>query len=143
MISDALYPSRKGTCDSEAIFLAALSRGLESDPVAAFRDTLSEIEAMRGAVSDEPVRFAAVHSDGERLFAFRWASDDKPPSLYARSEGRAFSSPPSPAGGTRRAGAPFRPAACWKRTGRDACSCVPSMSMPPSRRDPGRLSGLG
>lgn len=90
MISDALYPSRKGTCDSEAIFLAALSRGLESDPVAAFRDTLGEIEAMRGAVSDEPVRFAAVHSDGERLFAFRWASDDNPPSLYARSEGASL-----------------------------------------------------
>ncbi|WP_062115158.1 class II glutamine amidotransferase [Aureimonas sp. AU40] len=87
MISDALYPSRKGTCDSEAIFLAALSRGLESDPVAAFRQTLSEIEALRGFASEEPVRFAAVHSDGERLFAFRWASDDRPPSLYARVEG--------------------------------------------------------
>ena len=87
MIPDALYPERKGTCDSEAIFLAALGRGLETDPVAAFRDTLAEIEAMRAGEGCEPLRFAAVHSDGERLFAFRWASDERPPSLYAQING--------------------------------------------------------
>ncbi len=85
MIPDALYPERKGTCDSEAIFLAALGRGLEEDPIAAFRETLGEIEAMRAKSCDEALRFAAVHSDGERLFAFRWASDDRPPSLYVRN----------------------------------------------------------
>ena len=30
----------------------------------------------------EPLRFAAALSDGERLLAFRYASDGKPPSLY-------------------------------------------------------------
>lgn len=90
MIPDALYPARKGTSDSEAIFLAALGRGMESDPVGAYREILAEIlaeiRALRGGEPGEPVRFAAVHSDGTRLFAFRWASDGRPPSLYSKIE---------------------------------------------------------
>jgi glutamine amidotransferase len=85
MIPDALYPSRKGTCDSEAIFLAAIGRGVEADPIAAYGAILAEILALQGRAG-EPVRFAAVHTDGVRLFAFRWASDGQPPSLYSRME---------------------------------------------------------
>ncbi|WP_062209202.1 class II glutamine amidotransferase [Aureimonas sp. AU12] len=86
MIPDALYPARKGTCDSEAIFLAALGRGMESDPIGAYGEILAEILALRAGEPGEPVRFAAVHSDGTRLFAFRWASDGLPPSLYSKIE---------------------------------------------------------
>ncbi len=35
LIPDDLYDTRRGTTDSEAIFLLALANGLESDPVAA------------------------------------------------------------------------------------------------------------
>ncbi len=83
MIPDAAYAARTGTCDSEALFLAALAHGLEDDPVGAFSRTLAAVEALK-APDAEPTRFAAVHTDGERLFAFRWASDGQPPSLYAR-----------------------------------------------------------
>ena len=31
---------------------------------------------------EQPLRFAATLSDGQRLWAFRLASDGKPPSLY-------------------------------------------------------------
>jgi predicted glutamine amidotransferase len=86
LIPDALYPLRKGTSDSEAIFLAALGRGLERDPVAAITSTLSEIIAASDD-NDGPLRFAAVHTDGDTLYAYRWASDGKPPSLYWRAEG--------------------------------------------------------
>ncbi|MEF2552129.1 class II glutamine amidotransferase [Aurantimonas sp. A2-1-M11] len=88
LIPDALYPKRRGTSDSEAIFLAALGRGLETDPVAAIAATLAEIEtaaAMTGEAA--PVRFAAIHADGDALWAYRWASDGPPPSLYWRNEG--------------------------------------------------------
>ena len=85
LIPDHLYPLRKGTSDSEAIFLAALGRGLAIDPVGAIEATLAEIMAL-AAGTGEAVRFAAVHSDGEMLHAFRWSSDGLPPSLYWRME---------------------------------------------------------
>ncbi|WP_152046423.1 class II glutamine amidotransferase [Aureimonas psammosilenae] len=91
LIPDALYPSRKGTSDSEAIFLAALGQGLERDPVGAMTQTLTQIvAAMSPADTGEPLRFAAVHTDGETLYAYRWASDGQPPSLYCREEGEGL-----------------------------------------------------
>ncbi|MBC8129783.1 MAG: class II glutamine amidotransferase [Rhizobiaceae bacterium] len=89
LIPDALYPLRKGTSDSEAIFLAAMGRGLDTDPVSAIAGTLADIVAVTGTGpgADNPLRFAAVHTDGETLYAYRWASDGKPPSLYWRTEG--------------------------------------------------------
>ncbi|MFD2239165.1 class II glutamine amidotransferase [Aureimonas populi] len=86
MIPDALYPARAGTSDSEAIFLAAFSEGLERDPVGALSRTLAAICAPMGE-GEEPLRFSAVLSDGETVHAFRWASDGHPPSLYCREEG--------------------------------------------------------
>jgi glutamine amidotransferase len=83
MIPDDAYAARTGTCDSEALFLAALAHGLDNDPAGAFSRTLAAIEALKGPDA-EPTRFAAVHTDGHRLFAFRWASDGQPPSLYSR-----------------------------------------------------------
>ena len=40
---------------------------------------------MRERDVEAPLRFAAVLADGERLHAFRFASDGKPPTLYLRS----------------------------------------------------------
>jgi len=112
LISDALYPLRRGTSDSEAIFLAALSRGLDTDPVAALANTLSLILArMAEAGVQKPLRFAAVHSDGLTLRACRWASDRRCPSLYWRNLG----------GGTVIASEPF--------DGEDWQECPPSSVM--------------
>jgi glutamine amidotransferase len=101
MIPDALYHRRRGTSDSEAIFLAALGRGLADDPVAALGATLADIEARAAeqAVPD-PLRFAAVHADGDRLWAYRWSSDGQPPTLYWRKagEGVVVASEPCDAG---------------------------------------------
>lgn len=83
MIPDALYAGRTGTTDSEAIFLAALGRGLEHDPVAAMQSTFDDVrEAMDDAGVDEPLRFTATLTDGRTLWAFRWSTDARPPSLY-------------------------------------------------------------
>ncbi len=83
MIPDALYAARTGTTDSEAIFLAALGRGLDHDPVAAMQTTFAEIAALMsdGGVTDA-LRFTATLTDGETLWAFRWSTDARPPSLY-------------------------------------------------------------
>ena len=87
MIPDALYAARTGTTDSEAIFLAAMGRGLEHDPVGAMQDTLGEIKAvMRSSEIAEALRFTATLTDGETLWAFRWACDARPPSLYYKQD---------------------------------------------------------
>ena len=97
LIPDALYPLRRGTSDSEALFLAALGRGLDTDPVGAITDTLREVMAeMRAIETNEPLRFSAVHCDGATLRAVRWASDRRCPSLYWRplEQGTVIASEP-------------------------------------------------
>jgi glutamine amidotransferase len=85
LIPDDLYQRRLGTTDSEAIFLMALAFGLADDPVAAMARTLGAVRGlMREAGIGEPLRFAAAFTDGESLYAYRWASDARPPTLYVR-----------------------------------------------------------
>ncbi|MBX9934620.1 MAG: class II glutamine amidotransferase [Methylobacterium sp.] len=85
MISKNVRYARAGTTDSEAIFLAAFGNGIACDPVQAMTSTLYAIRAlMIDAGITEPLRFSAVLTDGVRLYAFRWASDGKPPRLYYR-----------------------------------------------------------
>ena len=102
MIPDALYPARTGTTDSEAIFLTALARGLEQDPVRAMHDTLADVRAaMQAAGIAEPLRFTATLTDGETLWAFRWSSDARPPSLYYKPQPGGLLLVSEPIDGTR------------------------------------------
>src|SRR5829696_5342975 len=76
LIPDDLYEQRLGTTDSEAIFLAALASGLVEEPVGAMACTLKALtNLMADACVGEPLRFTAALTDGESLFAYRWASD--------------------------------------------------------------------
>jgi glutamine amidotransferase len=85
MIPDELYEGRAGSTDSEAIFLAALANGLAEDPVRAMARTLRSVRGlMAEAGIDEPLRFTAALTDGESLWAYRWACDGRPPTLYFR-----------------------------------------------------------
>ncbi|MDZ4135171.1 MAG: class II glutamine amidotransferase [Paracoccaceae bacterium] len=85
MIPDALYPQRKGATDSEALFLVALAEGLDSDPKAALLRAVSRFEALSRAKGNGPhMRLTAAFSDGKRLFAVRYATDDYAPTLYHR-----------------------------------------------------------
>lgn len=85
MIPDRLYGSRIGNSDSEAIFLAALANGLSDDPIVAMVRTLRAVHGlMIDAGITEPLRFTAAFTDGQTVFGLRWASDDRPPSLYYR-----------------------------------------------------------
>jgi glutamine amidotransferase len=85
MIPDEFYGDRLGTTDSEAIFLAALAQGLAEDPLGAMARILRRIrELMEVFGVAEPLRFTAAFTDGDDLYAFRWACDGRPPSLYFR-----------------------------------------------------------
>ncbi|WP_102223328.1 class II glutamine amidotransferase [Acidimangrovimonas sediminis] len=90
MIDDRHYPHRKGATDSEALFLVALGEGLEDDPRGALERAVARLEALSRAKGTTPhCRLTAAFSDGQRLYAVRYASDDQAPTLYHRwSESR-------------------------------------------------------
>ena len=85
MIPDALYPQRRGATDSEALFLVALSEGLDEDPMGAFARAVGRLERLSRDRGVAPhVRLSAAFSDGKTLFACRYATDDFAPTLYHR-----------------------------------------------------------
>ncbi|WP_312527834.1 class II glutamine amidotransferase [Paracoccus sp. (in: a-proteobacteria)] len=85
LIPDEVYHNRKGATDSEALFLLALGMGLDRDPAGAMARATAEFEALARARGNTPyVRLTAAFSDGERLYALRYASDEHAPSLYHR-----------------------------------------------------------
>jgi len=84
LIPDALYGSRVGTTDSEAVFLAILGAGAEHDPIAATLRTLVALSEI-GRHYKDPLRFTAALTDGRNLYAFRYAANDQANTLYYRS----------------------------------------------------------
>jgi glutamine amidotransferase len=104
LIPDAVYSSRCGNSDSEALFLIAAGFGLDADPVNALSRTLEAcLDIVSQSDVDQPIRFSAIHADGDRLHAFRWSSDERPPTLYWRhmGEGIAVASEPFGTGAER------------------------------------------
>lgn len=84
-IPDDLYPERKGASDSEAIFLTALGLGLDTRPIAAMEEAVAQIQLLSEDRGIAPyMRLSAAYSDGTSLYAVRYASDSRAPSLYYR-----------------------------------------------------------
>lgn len=85
-LPDDLYEARRGTTDSELLFLLMLANGLDADPPGAVARTLAQIDPFQRPDA-KPTRLTCVFSNGEHVFAFRHASDQRSPGLYAaRSE---------------------------------------------------------
>lgn len=89
-LDDGLYAERRGATDSELLFLLVLQRmsaGCDArEAVLAVLDDTRRL--MRREHIDAPLRFAAALADGQRLHAFRIASDDQPPTLYRHDSPR-------------------------------------------------------
>lgn len=103
LIPDHLYPQRKGATDSEALFLLALAEGMDADPRGALERATARLESLSRRRGSAPhFRMTAAFSDGRRLYAVRYATDDQAPTLYHRwSEsrgGRAVVSEPLESG---------------------------------------------
>lgn len=99
LIPDPLYAERRGNTDSEALFLVALAEGLDRDPKGALERAAGRIEALAREHGAAPfLRLTAALSDGVRLHAVRYASDDRAPTLFHRLScsrgGRAVVSEP-------------------------------------------------
>lgn len=87
-LPDPLYDHRSGGTDSELLFLLIVARiqaGLS--PTEAVRSVLGDTVALMTSKGIEaPLRFAAALADGEHVWAFRWASDNAPPTLYLKAQ---------------------------------------------------------
>lgn len=97
MINEECYSHRNGTTDSEAIFLMAIGEGLAEDPKGALERATGRMESMSREVGETPhMRMTVAIADGDRLYAARYASDDRAPSLYHRrmDGGRVVTSEP-------------------------------------------------
>ena len=88
LIPDENYPSREGTTDSEALFLALYHFGLDKDPIAAVSKLCNKVNQLMLAKGiKEAFRFTASLSNGKCIYAFRYSSDRRAPSLYYRCAG--------------------------------------------------------
>jgi len=89
LIPDALYPSRVGTTDSEALFLAIMGQGAARDPMQATQSVLATVtQMMAEPASPDQLRFTAALTNGRDLYAFRYAAHDKANTLYYRESAR-------------------------------------------------------
>jgi len=88
-LPDHLYAERRGGTDSELLFLLIIARIEMGEPVAtAVSQVLKEVEAMMHVLGiNAPLRFSAALADGQQVHAFRYASDQKAPSLYLHRYG--------------------------------------------------------
>jgi predicted glutamine amidotransferase len=87
LIPDELYPSRVGTTDSEAIFLAIMGAGIEQ-PVAAAEKTFATLtDFVNRNTPPDRLRITAALANGSDLYAFRYAVNDKANTLYYRESG--------------------------------------------------------
>lgn len=90
-LSDSRYSQRVGNTDSELFFLLLLDHGLETDVQNAVRRVLGMFKALPD-IEFEATRVAAVLSDGERVIAIRYSTDNRSPTLYFKrqSDGGLF-----------------------------------------------------
>ena len=82
-IAPDLYPTLRGTTDSERMFLLAVTFGLEENPRAALRRMVGYIENVRSVTNiEEAAQMTISVSDGKRIFALRYSSCRRSRTLY-------------------------------------------------------------
>src|SRR5918995_4569821 len=86
-IAPERYPDVHGSTDTEVVFQLALTFGLEDDPVGALERTVGLIEATTAADGTPgEVQASFGISDGETLWAVRYATHGTARSLFATSD---------------------------------------------------------
>jgi predicted glutamine amidotransferase len=90
-IAPDLFADVQGSTDTEVVFHLALTSGLEEDPIGALERTVGLIEetARRHGVTDA-VQASFGVSDGESLWAVRYATNGDARSLFASSDADAI-----------------------------------------------------
>jgi predicted glutamine amidotransferase len=90
-IEPELFAEVHGSTDTEVVFHLALTLGLEQDPIAALERTVGLIEEIgRSHGVTDAVQATFGVSDGESLWAVRYASDGPARSLFASADAEAI-----------------------------------------------------
>lgn len=87
-ISSELFCERSGSTDSEALFLLACGNGLAGNVRDALQRTVAQVLALTTKANvGEPFRLTAAIADGKKIYALRYSSDRKSPTLFFASGG--------------------------------------------------------
>jgi predicted glutamine amidotransferase len=90
-IDPSLFPDIEGSTDSEVLFHLAITFGIEDDPVGAVERAVGFVEATAARHGVEnPVQASMGLSDGERLWAFRYSSEQKSRTLFSSCDAAAI-----------------------------------------------------
>lgn len=136
-LSDDIYALKHGATDSELIFLLMLQFGLEDDPAGAMRQMVATVveEAVKANVPPF-LRLTAAMSNGDQLYAVRYATDAYAPTLYtatlAPSSGICVVSEPLDGEAANWIAVPANSFVTVSRQGRIAI--LPFMEMPEQRQ---------
>jgi predicted glutamine amidotransferase len=90
-VDPELYPAIQGSTDSEVMFFLALTFGLRDDPPAAVERMVGFVERtgrLHGV--EQPIQMTIATSDGERLWSFRYSSENRSRSLFYSTEMRCL-----------------------------------------------------
>jgi predicted glutamine amidotransferase len=88
-VQPEFYSRLQGTTDSELLFFLAVGNGLKDDPEQALAKTVSDVlEIMAANKITEPLRLTTAVSDGDNIYAVRFATDAHPPSLFYGTDTR-------------------------------------------------------
>jgi glutamine amidotransferase len=89
-IDPEYFPEIQGTTDSEIVFYLALTFGLTDDPLDALEKMAGFVEAVgHDHGIEEPLQMTIGISNGERLYAARYASGPSVNTLYVSEDARA------------------------------------------------------
>jgi glutamine amidotransferase len=86
-VDPLLFADIDGSTDSETLFFLALTHGLTDDPLSAVAKAVGTVErvAREHGIAD-PVQMTVATTDGESVWAFRYASTGRARSLYFSAE---------------------------------------------------------
>lgn len=85
-IDPELFPYIEGSTDSELLFYLALTFGLKDDAPAALSRMIGHVEHARQSASiKQPLFFSACVTDGQRLWAVRYSSNNESRTLFHSS----------------------------------------------------------
>lgn len=86
-VAPELYSSIEGSTDTEMFFYLALTFGLRDDPVTAVERAVGLIEATgRSHGVENPLMMTVATTDGSRLWAFRYSSENASRTLFASTD---------------------------------------------------------
>jgi glutamine amidotransferase len=86
-VDPLLFADIDGSTDSETLFFLALTHGLTEDPLSAVAKAVGTVERVaREHGIPDPVQMTVATTDGESVWAFRYASTGRARSLYFSAE---------------------------------------------------------